>query len=561
MLNDAHQVKLPLVLSLLVAAYAASVFAIAGCSLCKPSHGLGLRLIPLLASAGLAIAVTISFCPTRAEVILRTTRHVCNRIDRHFAISVGCIAGLAFTSSLFVSKIVLRTFPNSGDEFAYLFQAATFLDGRIWNPPPPISHIFSPYHIIETADVWVGKYPPGWPGIIALFSSVGIKPWIATPALNGFTVLLVAYLGREIRDVATGILAAILYAATAFSVFNGASFFNHTFTAVCAVAFSIFAIRFLKSATLWTAIATGAMLGLVGLTRTYSAALLAIPLSINVMLTRNSRLIAQALVGLGLGGGPFLAGLLLYNQAITGNALMAPQMLYDTELYGTGLWGFSTEHAAFDSIRRLGLNLIELAEWTSAPLLTVYFIFFGYLAICGRLKFVDFLFPVLLVGLTLYHADPWNRYGPRFLFEAYPFLALTCASGLNSAIERLEKRRSMLAASAVLLCILAVIAALMRIPVISAAFSRVIEERMDLYNNVEKIKLDNAIVLVQSGVGLLFEMDRRDLTRNWPSLTQPVLYVDGKADIPELKARFPSRTIWIYTREPQSSAGELMRID
>src|SRR6185437_2799230 len=116
--------------------------------------------------------------------------------------------------------------------------------------------------------------------------------------------------------------------------------------------------------------------------------------SINVMLTRNPRLIAQALVGLALGGTPFLTGLLLYNRAITGNALLSPQMLYD----GTIWWGFSNYSAKF------GRNLIELAEWTSAPLLTVYLIFFGYLAICGRLKFVDLLFPVFVVGFAFYHA-------------------------------------------------------------------------------------------------------------------------------------------------------------
>jgi hypothetical protein len=84
---------------------------------------------------------------------------------------------------------------------------------------------------------------------------------------------------------------------------------------------------------------------------------------------------------------------------------------------------------------------------------------------------------------------------------------------------------------------------------------------MDLNDKVEELKLDNAIVLVQSGVGILLEMDREDLFRNWPDLAQPVLYVDGeKADIQELKARFPRRTIWSYRREAQSPTGELRQI-
>ena len=272
------------------------------------------------------MALTISLGLGKLDLYLSPARHVFNRIEKSFLIYAGGIALLACTSSLYVSKVILKTFPNSGDEFVYLFQAQTFLQGRIWNQPPPIPHIFSALHIIETTDIWVGKWPPGWPGIIALFSSIGIKAWMVNPALNGITVLLIARLGREIRDVATGILAATLYAATAFSIFNGASFFSHVFTAACAVTFAILGIQFLKLPTLGRAIATGAMLGLVGLTRTYSAVLFAIPFSTAVILRWNSRLIVQAMIGLALGGIPFLIGLLLYNHAITGNAC-APDAL------------------------------------------------------------------------------------------------------------------------------------------------------------------------------------------------------------------------------------------
>jgi hypothetical protein len=226
-------------------------------------------------------------------------------------------------------------------------------------------------------------------------------------------------------------------------------------------------------------------------------------------------------------------------------------MLYD----GAKWWGLSGAGI------RIYSNIIELVDWTSAPILTIYFISFVYLGVCRHLTFVDFLFPLFLVGMAFYDADAGNRYGPRYLFEAYPFLALTCGSGLSLFIERLQEWRSALAASAVYLCILGLIGGLIRIPVISATFSRIIDERMDLNDKVEEFKLDNAIVLVRSGVGVLLGMDREDLIRNWPGLSQPVLYVDGeKADIRELKARFPSRTIWSYTREAQSPTGELRQI-
>src|SRR5262249_32303138 len=202
----------------------------------------------------------------------------------------------------------------------------------------------------------------------------------------------------------------------------------------------------------------------VGLTRTYSAVLFAIPFSTDVILRWNPRLIVQALVGLALGGIPFLIGLLLYNHAITGNALLPPQALYDGKS-----WGLSGASI------RIYHNMFELLDWTSAPILTIYFISFVYLAICRHLTFVDFLFPLFLVGMAFYNADAGNdRYGPRYLFEAYPFFALTCGSGLSLVIER----RPALAGSAVFLCILGSIGGLIRIPAISTAFSRIIDERM-----------------------------------------------------------------------------------
>src|SRR5262249_28842089 len=162
-------------------AYIISVLTISGCNLCEFR---GWILVPQLTSAGLAVALTILLCSKKTNVILTNTRRVFSRIENSFAICAVCIALLTCISSLLISKIVLKTFPNSGDEFAYLFQSQTFLHGRIWNDPPPISGIFSPFHIIETTDIWAGKFPPGWPLIIALFSSIGVKAWIVNPALN-----------------------------------------------------------------------------------------------------------------------------------------------------------------------------------------------------------------------------------------------------------------------------------------------------------------------------------------------------------------------------------------
>jgi len=510
------------------------------------------RILALLASAGIALAIAISLAWTKREPILLCADRVWNQVSRNFVLYVSCTAGAALAMSLLVATLILRTFPNSGDEFAYLFQAETYLHGRVWNSPPPIPYIFTPAHVIETPDVWVGKYTPGWPMLISFLSIVGLEPWMINPILNSLTVILLAWLGREVQDRFTGILAAAIYAFTAFSVFNGASFFNHQFTATCGVAFALLAVKFFKMPRLLTAIGSGAALGLIGLIRPQAAVLFALPFLIKVLSARNRWLTIQATIGLALGVIPFAIILLAYDRAVTGNPLVMPQMLYD----GTAVWRIS-----FHSIARSAGYLVELAEWTSAPLLAIYVVSYGYLAIRKRLNFVDYLLPLFLLAFTLF-ADPGNRYGPRYVFDVYPFFALTCATGLTLLHKVWHERHPVVAASAALFCVFSILSATARMPVVAVAFHRIVSERMDLYDLVDETKLNNAIVLVTNGVGVRYGMRSPDLYRNWPDLHQPVLYVDGhKALVERLKSSFPGRTIWTYTRDDQSSVGKLTRID
>jgi hypothetical protein len=58
------------------------------------------------------------------------------------------IFGTAFGASLLLVW-VLRAFPNSADEYGYIYEADTLLAGRLWNPLPPHHEFFSFLHIFE----------------------------------------------------------------------------------------------------------------------------------------------------------------------------------------------------------------------------------------------------------------------------------------------------------------------------------------------------------------------------------------------------------------------------
>jgi hypothetical protein len=68
------------------------------------------------------------------------------------------LIGGAFVLSLAVVAD-LRAFPNSGDEYSYIFAAQTFLSGRLWNPLPPLPDFFSIRQIFELDGKWVSQHP------------------------------------------------------------------------------------------------------------------------------------------------------------------------------------------------------------------------------------------------------------------------------------------------------------------------------------------------------------------------------------------------------------------
>src|SRR5579875_1683343 len=114
---------------------------------------------------------------------------------------------------------VLRAFPNSGDEYAYLFEARTFLAGRLWNPPPPLPALFAHYYILALNGKWAAAYPPGWPLLLAAVIGLRLPPWLAAPLCGGVLLLAVMKLGRQRDGALGGVLAVALVAFSAFFVF------------------------------------------------------------------------------------------------------------------------------------------------------------------------------------------------------------------------------------------------------------------------------------------------------------------------------------------------------
>ena len=389
---------------------------------------------------------------------------------------------------------------------------------------------------------------------MALGLKLGLAPWALAPILTAVTVLSLILLGRRLADARSGILAGLLYAFSAFTLFNGASYFNHAVVALYGVALVASADAFEETPGFWKAVLMGAVLGLIGLTRHYSAILFLLPCLPLLCRSGGFSRIASSLAGLALGAAPFLLALFGYNFAITGDPLLPPQLWYNPD----DTLGFKDHYAPLDVFERAGAMIMELAEWNSGSFVILYFLSLTYLVIRRRTKYYDYLFIVFFIGFLLYSGTGGNRFGPRYIFDAFPFAVFTCARAFFYFTEDMQERRPVLAGAAVLYLMGSCLAGLVAIPLLALRYVDVVDQRRDLYLQAEALGLRHAVVFVTSRTGMIRSMPIGDLMRNGIEANGPVLYVNGRNGISAaVRKQYPDRGHWIYSRAQGAISGQI----
>src|SRR5208337_2443436 len=219
---------------------------------CRNPH----RLLPMIGVLLLSIGLVAIL--VRKESWLTVLRTPSTEAGWHRAAMLLIVAG--FVVSL-MAVWVLRAFPNSGDEYAYLFQARTFLAGRLWNPLLPGHDFFSFFHIAEKDGKWASTYPPGWPLLLAALNLAGLPAWVASPVLaTVLLVMLVKLCERDSGPIAS-IVALTLIVFSPFWAFNAGSFFSHVPAALFGLLFCYFGAEFIDSGSWRAAILAGVSLG------------------------------------------------------------------------------------------------------------------------------------------------------------------------------------------------------------------------------------------------------------------------------------------------------------
>jgi hypothetical protein len=455
------------------------------------------------------------------------------------------VIGTNFVLSLLTNQLILRNFPNSGDEYSYLLSAHLFAEGRLHVPSPEPRDFFDLNHVVNDGRFY-GKYPPGWPALLAVGILLGI-PWIINPLLSAATQAACFAIARRHFSPGIANIAMILLLANPFILFNSASYFSHSSCLLLVTLGVGGALDWLKNpASRAAPLVTGASAGAAFLIRPYTA-LVAMVLSGAFLLAgawKSGRLLSlgRSMIWCVLPALALLAVNLLYNRLQTGSLFVSPFTKYSATDSPSlpalaDLPGQAASH--------LGTRLLQLALWVPlSPLFALLYLARSPAPSEGSGTLLVALPAGLLLAYLFYRGSGGNRYGPRYLFEATTSLILVSALVIHSAREK-----GFLLALAVLLMSGATLiwAAVLQ--------GQMVRDRSNPYDLVERQGIRNALVFLKSGTGTMGPLD---LTRNGIHFDGPVLYVlDLGERNREILRRYPDRKAFYYEFDDSSGTGRL----
>jgi hypothetical protein len=332
------------------------------------------------------------------------------------------------------------------DEMSYVWQSQVIARGYLTIPSPPYPKSFLWPFVVDYNGQRFGKYPPGWPALLALGVRLGVRD-LVNPLLAGLGIWLTYRLGKRTLGETVGLLASGLTLVSPFFLVNSGSLLSHPLGLVLSAAF---ALGWLKafgdpiSARPWPpTLAAATALGALALTRPFTALGVAIPFAVHGVyrLIKGDRAIRWRLLA--------FAGLTLFISSfyfvwqylVTGDPLLNPYTLwwaYDKIGFGPGYGvlpgGNTLDQAIFNTRFSLEVGAWDLFGW---PMLSWIFIPFGLAAVLrepfkrGEALLLGSVFPTLVVIYLAYWVGS-TLYGPRYFFEG--LYSLTILSGAGIAL-------------------------------------------------------------------------------------------------------------------------------
>ena len=456
---------------------------------------------------------------------------------------------LTLVASLVVSYYTLRNFPNSADEYAYLYQAETLSQGKLTQQAHPLENFFHFHHIAQIEGVSVGRFPPGWPMLLSIPFILNLPAYWLNPILGIVALVFFYSFSKRYYGERVAFWSVVSLAFSAYYIFNSASFFSHTSCMLFTLGFVYCLYLNQEKKSDLYGILAGIFLGMIVITRYYNAVLIFLPVLISFFYQYRWKAI-RPLIFIGLGSFPFFVFLFWYNLQITGNGFLPVTVWAES----SERLGFVKGHTFVKGIEHSIRRILLFLYWCSPALVILYFIYL-YNKIRDKaqrfLRPEDYYLILLMIGYFFYHHLGGNQYGPRFLFEALPFLIVFVVSKTFQA--RAKWPLALFAAG--------LIYGVIKIPHIIQREHQIVNERMDVYDQVAEAGISNAVILISTHTSVRRPMPIRDLTRNDMDYKRDIIYAQDQREKNQLLMDYyPNRSFYKYIRDNDAVKGEFIKL-
>lgn len=457
-----------------------------------------------------------------------------------------------------VASVAFHGFASSADEYGFLFEAQTFLRGRLVNPVPVDPELVRQVYLIAKDGEWVSQYLPFWPALLAAFAWAGLPTWLAAPACMAGTLSLLGWAALAVTHrPGIAVLTALACAASPFVVLNAATLFSHCASALLAIGAVAAQLPATARDSHWRNAATGACLGMLLVCRIDSFLVVGCAVAC-AWVGRPGRV--PRLAALALGAAPFALAFAAYNLAVTGSPLVPPTVWGGNfSLAAGGLRGVEPDGGPWRALTHTAWRLGDLADTTTFVLPVFYLWALARGLRRHSLAFYDTV-PIAAFALFLVFPDygGWQM-GPRYWFDGFVIMHLTVAREIAAAADPARLR-------AIVLLALLIPAELGLLPALVFYHAGMITERAAPTRLAAALPDSRAFILVgdfPSGFDRRFNRNNihraQDFMRNGPDLDGRVTFVRG--DVPDALSRacrlMPGVAGYRFSPGPADPGGKL----
>lgn len=328
----------------------------------------------------------------------------------------------AAACSLVVNQYVYFNTPVTTDENSYVFQANNFIDGQIARPCPPIPPVFAQDMVIMDEQAgWLSRYPPAH----SLWLVPGVyvdQPRLMVALAAALAVWFIT--GTVLSLGGSALAAGLVVLLSPFFQFMYGTRLSHA-SGLMAVAVLWWAyVRWQTGGRAGLAAVAGLAWSFLFLNRTYTGALIALPLGVDATVRlllnwrRGSQWVGTILFGLCALAG--VGGYLLYNKLALGDPFSS------TYLYYQDVWklGFNDDHRFADGLRITWENLLLLDRWLwgipGSLLVVLAAVVIGWSPAWTPVCAACIL--TVVGGYAAFNYPGFNSCGPYYYFELLPFV-------------------------------------------------------------------------------------------------------------------------------------------